>query len=260
MTKKRPFNQLMANANNNNDDDDNDNNNNTTTTSDRGRPLLTINTNPSRSNFRHHREKLAVTFDIDARREYLLGFSKRKRERRIEALKLLEKRAKEEKQEVRNEFKKKLKQEHHDVEMLNRTTARDLAKIDEENIKGIVSDGGINITTTKYDDEFTQNTFGDATVVVTTTTDMLPPTSASSTTLLQNQQLDDSNTIFVPKNTRFKMTKSEKIASRLRDKLGSGGKKKNGGKNKSFNNHRQSFSTMKTKHNNKGGHKGKKRK
>jgi hypothetical protein len=168
------------------------------------------------------REKLAVTFDIDARREYLLGFSKRKRERQLEALRQIEQRAREEKKDAREEFRKRLKaQQLLDQQQQQPDIATSYDDVATKNVQQIIKNGGntppATTTTTTYRDEFTQHAFGEATVVVTTSTELLHES------IKRNANIDltssQAHSVLVPKHTKFKLTKNEKIAAKLRDKL-----------------------------------------
>src|SRR4051812_44884098 len=100
----------------------------TTTTNTRG-------THTERQEKRRRRQKTEVVFDPEKRKEFLLGFEKRKRERRVKAMQEAMMRAKEERLAMRKEFKQSLQQRASMVE------APDEDEIAAENVRRLGGGG-----------------------------------------------------------------------------------------------------------------------
>eukprot|EP00511_Aplanochytrium_stocchinoi_P011900 CAMPEP_0204876734 /NCGR_PEP_ID=MMETSP1348-20121228/47801_1 /ASSEMBLY_ACC=CAM_ASM_000700 /TAXON_ID=215587 /ORGANISM="Aplanochytrium stocchinoi, Strain GSBS06" /LENGTH=152 /DNA_ID=CAMNT_0052033523 /DNA_START=52 /DNA_END=507 /DNA_ORIENTATION=+ len=121
------------------------------------------------------KRKLVINFDKEARKEYLLGFSKRKKQRRENALEQLKEQAKAE--------RRKALQEQREAFHASRFSKRAEEEEDDENsdseeekeAENVVSElsqvsGKAKTVTEEINDEFSRKAFGNSTVKITTTT------------------------------------------------------------------------------------------
>mmetsp|Transcript_6937 Transcript_6937/g.9011 ORF Transcript_6937/g.9011 Transcript_6937/m.9011 type:complete len:217 (+) Transcript_6937:159-809(+) len=178
------------------------------------------------------RAKLIVNFDKEARKEYLLGFSKRKKQRREKAIEDLKARVKAEKkqalEEQREAFmssrKKASEEDDEEVEESNDDAeARNLvSEISEVSSKATT-------VTEEIKDEFSKQAFGNSTVKITTTTLGLSEDEESETEEMA-RQLRGWGKFNGKKNVKTQMGKAEKTLRRLQEqkKKGNKSKKKKG--------------------------------
>lgn len=186
-------------------------------------------THPERAEKRRRRQKTEVVFDPEKRKEFLLGFEKRKRERRVKAMQEALTRAKEERATMRKEFRQSLQQRAASV-------SEDIDEVDEdevaaENVRrlGATNNNAAAFETatsvTQYADDFTQQTFGSGVVTVTTTT--LAETSGGGAEIIKRhdaRDVDDApphqqRYVQVPKNVRFKTGENERLLTKLTNKF-----------------------------------------
>lgn len=130
----------------------------------------------------HKKRKTSITFDADARREYLTGFSERKRQRRAYGLamqKVKDRTAKlQEKRETKQATLQQVEQAEAQKKQLLREKHGSDAIEEDDDKKGEESDTSddnnttTTTTTTRYQDMQTQSQFGGQVIVTTST---LPP-------------------------------------------------------------------------------------
>lgn len=117
-------------------------------------PHVTMKHKKNEKHFR--RDKLVVTYDEDARKEYLTGFRKRKQQRRKDAQDKIQQRLKDEKRAEKAEQRKAAREE--------------LTTTIEYDIPGpLEADAGDAAATAEFADAFSKKAFGAQSVVVTTT-------------------------------------------------------------------------------------------
>ena len=187
---------------------------------------------------------LALTV-VNAFREYLTSFSKRKQERRKKALKALEDRAKQERVAARKEYREQLvEQKRGEVTALLNSKKVKIEEDDEEKkAKEVVQAlAGENERVDQIVDDFSAHAFGSALVTVTTSVPVEEEENNSPSGDLIDS-IAKAHVPRLPKNSKFAITDTERQASRLRDKLLSkkkgpqghqnrGSQKKKGGKRK----------------------------
>jgi hypothetical protein len=163
---------------------------------------------------RKNREKLSVVFDSEARREYLTGFSKRKKERRAQALKEALLKAKEDRANFKAEHRKAA------GGPVGSAQAREE---DAASARTIAALAGAGTTVQQVSDDFSMQAFGSGMVTVTTTVEEPPA--------VRHVSLSKP----LPKNARMATSDNQKLADRLKQKLNlDGSKRRAGAKNRHF--------------------------
>lgn len=104
-------------------------------------------------------KRLVVNFDKEARKEYLLGFSQRKQERRQRAIEQL-------KEQAKNERKQALREVYGETPQEPKKRSEEA----EEALKELSNTTKVKTITEKISDNFTKGNFGVDEVIVTTTT------------------------------------------------------------------------------------------
>ncbi|KAH9260225.1 hypothetical protein BASA81_001394 [Batrachochytrium salamandrivorans] len=169
--------------------------------------------------FKKH-AKLVVEFDENSRREFLTGFSKRKTERRKQALHQLEEQAREETLATRKQFRDQLLEEKREL-LAQAAAAREAeGEVEESDNDGDDADKKVlqgmdsKSKVEQLHDDFSSHQFGSAHVTVTTT---VPDEDASFVAVQRAAQ--PSLAVKFPKHAKLAQSETAKVAARLRDKL-----------------------------------------
>lgn len=179
------------------------------------------------------RKKVVVGFDAEARREYLTGFSKRKKQRRDEFMDSLEKRVKKERAETRRGKKVTI-----DVPCDGSSDDEAEAAKAGRALEKLTGHAAQSETVTHLDDSFSKQAFGNIAVTVTVTTTGVDEADKSQAQREKEERKGASWGSFSgEKNVKLEVGKAEKMLQRLKNQFKGGGKKgghaKAGGKTRS---------------------------
>lgn len=168
--------------------------------------------------FKKH-AKLVVEFDENSRREFLTGFSKRKMERRKQALHQLEAQAREETLATRKQFRDQLLEEKREL-LAQAAAVREAEGAAEESDDGDDADKRVlqgmdgKSKVEQLHDDFSSHQFGSAHVTVTTTV-----ADEDATFVAVQRAAQPSLSVKFPKHAKLAQSEAAKVAARLRDKL-----------------------------------------
>ncbi|KAL3661263.1 hypothetical protein V7S43_013871 [Phytophthora oleae] len=155
------------------------------------------------------KSKLVVTFDPDKRKEYLTGFHKRKQERRrfgldMEAYKV-KKRQLEAKKQRREEQKEKLK-EMNLLEDEKESEDESEDESDDEEEKPVLGGAKAVTKVMTFNDDFTQDKFGDVVTVTTSVGDLQSDSEGSGSDL---EPSDDEEEAEKPDHPAFRQKRKK---------------------------------------------------
>ena len=149
------------------------------------------------------RAKVVIEFNEESRREFLTGFSKRKKERRKKALRELDEKARNETIATRKELRDSLGLEQRVISLRK---PRD----EDEEDKKVLQSFASNQDVQQLHDDFSSHAFGSASVTVTTT---IPKEDE------KEEEYVPASSIKLPKHAKLAQSETAKIAARLRDKM-----------------------------------------